>query len=121
MKLGNWTVVFEDKKIQKNTQNGTEKQYIQNDSFWNQSKFSNIWAIQYTGIETDTDQVEYRDNTPNSSYDSSILGNFQDFIDEFDKQHLLTLQNNWDNNNLENETSDEKITRLGARPTTYSS
>jgi hypothetical protein len=37
---------------------------------------------------------------------------------------LLTylLQSNWDNNNVEGETSEaQKITRLGARPTSYSS
>lgn len=122
MKKGNWTVVFDDKKIRKNLPDGSGiREYIQNDAFWNQDKFSNIWAIQYTGVDTDTDQVEYRDTTPNGSYDSSVLGNFQDFIDQFDQQHLLTLQNDWDNNNIPDETESEKIARLGARPTTYSS
>jgi hypothetical protein len=49
MKKGNWTIIFEDKKVIKN--NGAESgtgYYIFDDSFWNDSKFSNIWAIQYT-------------------------------------------------------------------------
>ena len=47
--------------------------------FWNQSKFSNIWAIQY-GTSNTSDEVEYRDGTPHSAYDSSVLGDINDFI-----------------------------------------
>ena len=92
MKKGNWTIIFEDKKIIKN--NGAESgtgYYVNDDSFWNDSKFSNIWAIQYTA-DDDTDQVEYRDTTPNSTYDSSVLGDIQQFIDKWDAEHLNLLQ-----------------------------
>ena len=46
---GNWTIVFEDKIIIKNFAEGANEgigYVISDDSFWNQSKFSNIWAIQ---------------------------------------------------------------------------
>jgi hypothetical protein len=43
------------------------------------------------------------------------------FINKWDAAHLATLQSNWDNNNVEGETSEQKIARLGARPTSYSS
>ena len=92
MKKGNWTIIFEDKKVIKN--NGAESgtgYYVNDDSFWNDSKFSNIWAIQYTA-DDDTDQVEYRDTTPNSTYDSSVLGDIQQFIDKWDAEHLNLLQ-----------------------------
>jgi hypothetical protein len=84
------------------------------------SKFSNIWAIQY-GATVPTDEVEYRDNTPHSAYADANLGDFNDFINKWDSAHLSKLQSDWDNNNIEGETSEQKITRLGARPTSYSS
>ena len=46
----NWTVVFEDKLIinQGVKIDGHPVCYhIDDDSFWNDSKWSNIWAIQY--------------------------------------------------------------------------
>jgi hypothetical protein len=88
--------------------------------FWSQSKFSNIWAIQH-GASVSTDEVEYRDNTPHSTYADANLGDFNDFINKWDSAHLATLQSNWDNNNVEGETSEQKITRIGVRPTSYSS
>ena len=88
--------------------------------FGHQSKFSNIWAVQY-GTSVTSDEVEYRDTTPHSSWADANLGNFQDFIDKWDSAHLLNLQSAWDDNNVEGETSEEKIERLGARPTSYSS
>ena len=118
----NWTVVFDDKLIikQKGDQAGTGYT-ITDDAFWSQSKFSNIWAIQH-GASVSTDEVEYRDNTPHSTYADANLGDFNDFINKWDSSHLATLQYNWDNNNnVEGETSEQKITRLGARPTSYSS
>jgi hypothetical protein len=114
---GNWTVVFEDRGIQK----GTGDQYIiEDDAFWNQSKFSNIWAIQY-GNSVVSDEVEYRDETPHSSYVDANLGDFSQFISKWDAAHLTRLQSDWDNSNVDGETEAEKITRLGARPTSYSS
>ena len=96
---------------------------IDNDSFWNDSKWSNIWAIQYVADNEDhNDTVEYRDTTPHATWTAANLGSFQSqFIDKWDAAHLAKLQADWDNNNVEGETAEEKVTRLGARPTSYSS
>ena len=117
----NWTVVFDDKLIikQKGDQAGTSYT-ITDDAFWSQSKFANIWAIQH-GASVSTDEVEYRDGTPHSTYADANLGDFNDFITRWDAAHLNVLQTNWDFNNVADETSEEKITRLGARPSSYSS
>tara|TARA_R100000908_G_scaffold16025_1_gene6025 strand:+ start:304 stop:678 length:375 start_codon:yes stop_codon:yes gene_type:complete len=118
-----WTVVFEDKCIIKNFAEGADEgvgYIISDDSFWTQSKFSNIWAIQY-GTSNPSDTVEYRDETPHSTWEDTNLGDFQDFITKWDAAHLTQLQSDWDNDNVENETEAEKIARLGARPTSYSS
>jgi hypothetical protein len=117
----NWTVVFDDKLIIKQKGDAAGTGYVINDdAFWFQNKFSNIWAIQH-GASVATDEVEYRDATPHSTYADSNLGDFNDFINKWDSAHLATLQSNWDNNNAEGETPEQKITRLGARPTSYSS
>ena len=116
---GNWTVIFDDRSIQK----GVGIQYIiEDDAFWNQSKFSNIWAIQY-GTSNTSDEVEYRDETPHSSFADANIGDISQFTNKWDAAHLAKLQSDWDSNNLkgETETEAEKITRLGVRPTTYSS
>jgi len=119
----NWTVVFEDKCIIKNYAEGATQgigYIISDDSFWSDSKFSNIWAIQH-GTSVSSDEIEYRDETPNSSYDDAGLGDISQFSSKWDEAHLSHLQNGWDNDNVEDETADEKIARLGARPTSYSS
>jgi hypothetical protein len=119
----NWTVVFDDKKIIKNYAEGADEgigYIISDDSFWSDSKFSNIWAIQY-GTSVSTDEVEYRDATSNSSYADANLGNISQFSNKWDAAHLVQLQSDWDNDNVDDETDAEKITRLGARPTSYSS
>ena len=125
----NWTIVFEDKIIIKNYAEGASEGIgykIDDDTFWNQSKFSNIWAIQY-GTSVSTDEVEYRDETPHSSFADANIGDISQFSSKWDSEHLARLQSNWDNNNIYNEdgtsaeTSEEKINRLGARPTSYSS
>ena len=116
-----WTIIMEDKKIIKST--GAEKgtaYVINDDSFWGQSKFSNIWAIQY-GTSTTSDEVEHRDGSSHIAYDESVHGSFQDFITKWDAAHLTQLQSNWDNDNVENETAEQKINRLGAKPTSFSS
>jgi len=120
-----WTVVMDDKLIIKagfdNGDGTTGRGYtINEDSFWNQSKFLNIWAIQYA-TPVASYQIEYKDTTPNSSYADADLGDFQDFISRWDSAHLTQLQSIWDNDNVDGETSEEKIARLGARPTSYSS
>ena len=128
----NWTVVFDDKLIIKKKGDAAGTNYtISDDAFWSQSKFANIWAIQH-GASVSTDEVEYRDGTPHSTYADANLGDFNDFITRWDSAHLSNLQSIWDSNNVSiedvenegsfiSETETEKITRLGARPTSYSS
>ena len=115
-----WTVVFDDKKIIKQSGDGAGPYNIIDNDFWGLAKFSNIWAIQY-GTANVNDQVEYRDETPHSSWDNANLGDFSDFINRWDAAHLSRLQEDWDNNNVDGETEEEKLSRLGARPTSYSS
>jgi len=121
---GNWTIVFEDKLIIKNYAEGASEcigyKILDDDAFWNDSKFSNIWAIQY-GNSIVSDEVEYRDGTPHSSYAEANLGDISQFSSKWDSKHLAQLQANWDNDNVQDETEAEKIARLGARPTSYSS
>ena len=119
-----WTVVFEDKKIIKQAGDAAGTTYeIDNDSFWNDTKWSNIWAIQYKDDDHDyNDSVEFRDTTPHCTWTNANLGNFRtQFVDKWDAAHLAVLQDNWDGNDVDGETADEKIARLGARPTSYSS
>jgi hypothetical protein len=130
-----WTVVFEDKMIIKQSGDGAGSYTITGqDSFWNDSKWSNIWAIQYVADNEDyNDTVEYRDTTPHATWTAANLGSFQDqFITKWDAAHLAKLQADWDNDNTgdvydsdgnltSSETESEKIARLGARPTSYSS
>ena len=118
-----WTVVFEDKLIIKQNGDGVGPHKINDDSFWNDSKWSNIWAIQYKVDNHDyNDTVEYRDDTPHATWTNANLGDFSSqFISRWDAAHLAHLQGQWDADNVEGETEAEKITRLGARPTSYSS
>ena len=125
----NWTIVFDDKIIIKNHAEGASEgigYVINNDSFWSDSKFSNIWAIQY-GNSITSDEVEYRDTAPHSSFSDANIGDINQFSSKWDLAHLTQLQSNWDNDNAvdedgnSTETESEKITRLGARPTSYSS
>lgn len=115
-----WTVVMDDQLIIKQVGDAAGTGYkIDDNAFWSQSAYSNIWAIQY-GTTPSSDEVEYRNTTPHSTWASTGLS-FQTFIDKWDAANLAQLQFNWDNNNVESETSAEKISRLGARPTSYSS
>ena len=116
-----WTVVFEDKLVIKQNGDaaGTGYNIVDND-FWGLAKWNNIWAIQY-GTSNPSDTVEYRDGTPHSTWEDANLGDFSDFTTRWDSAHLTQLQSNWDNDNVEGETADDKIARLGARPTSYSS
>ena len=125
----NWTVVFEDKTIIKQSGDSAGSYNISDDAFWSDSKFSNIWSIQY-GTSITSDEVEYRDDTPHSSYSDANIGDISQFSSKWDSVHLTKLQSNWDANNgdtyedgniIHTETDAEKITRLGARPTSYSS
>jgi hypothetical protein len=107
-----WVVVFDDKAVIKNFAEGADNgvgYVISDDDFWGLSKWSNIWAIQY-GTPNPNDTVLFRSG-----------GDFSDFISRWDAHHLSELQANWDNDNIEGETSEDKIARLGSRPTSYSS
>mgnify|MGYP001041498572 FL=1 len=118
-----WTVVFEDKMIIKQTGDNQGPYVINDDTFWNDSKWSNIWAIQYKDDDHEyNDTIEFRDETPHATWTAANLGDFQSqFIDKWDAAHLARLQADWDANNIDGETEAEKITRLGDRPTSYSS
>jgi hypothetical protein len=119
----NWTIVFDDKLVIKNYAEGADEGIgytISDDSFWSDSKFSNIWAVQY-GNSITSDEVEYRDSTPHSSFVDANIGDINQFTNKWDSAHLTQLQANWDNDNIDDETEAEKITRLGVRPTSYSS
>tara|TARA_E500000178_G_scaffold245778_1_gene242177 strand:+ start:558 stop:926 length:369 start_codon:yes stop_codon:yes gene_type:complete len=117
----NWTVVFEDKLVIKQSGDaaGTGYNIVDND-FWGLAKWNNIWAIQY-GTPNPSDTVEYRDETSHSTWEAANLGDFSDFTTRWDSAHLTQLQANWDDDNVEDETEADKIARLGARPTSYSS
>mgnify|MGYP003125272794 CR=1 FL=1 len=109
-----WTVIFEDQKVIKQSGDGAGSAYkISDNDFWGLSKWSNIWAIQY-GTSNPSDEVEYRDGTPHSTFASANLGDFQDFITRWDSAHLAQLQSDWDA-----DTRDES--EKGARPTSYTS
>ena len=109
----NWTIVFEDKLIIKQSGDGAGQYIIDDDAFWGQSKFSNIWAIQY-GTSNPSDTVEYRDETPHSTWEAANLGDFQDFISRWDSAHLAKLQSDWDDD-------ERPESEKGSRPTSYSS
>ena len=72
-----WTVVIDDKKVINpavTDANGHAVAYVISDSaFWSAAKFSNIWAIQY-GTSDSNNEVEFKDTTPHTAYDSSVLG-----------------------------------------------
>tara|TARA_Y100001973_G_C5207248_1_gene342493 strand:+ start:576 stop:962 length:387 start_codon:yes stop_codon:yes gene_type:complete len=122
-----WTVVFDDKIIinqtKKNADGHSIGYIINDDAFWNDSKWSNIWAIQYKDDNLDyNDTVEHRDGTPHKTWNEANLGDFRlQFVDKWDVAHLAQIQADWDNDNVEGESEAEKIARLGARPTSYSS
>jgi hypothetical protein len=116
-----WTVVFEDKLVIKQSGDAAGTGYeIVDDDFWGLAKWNNIWAVQY-GTSNPSDTVEYRDGTPHSTWEDANLGDFQDFITKWDSAHLAQLQSNWDNDNVDDESESDKIARLGARPTSYTS
>jgi len=118
----NWTIVFDDKMVIKNHAEGANEGVgykIDDDAFWATTDFQNIWAIQ-SGTSNTSDEVEHRDDTPHCSLSDKGV-DMQQFIDRWDAAHLTQLQTNWDNNNVDGESEADKIARLGARPTSYSS
>ena len=119
----NWTIVFDDKCVIKNYAEGASEgigYVISDDSFWSDSKWSNIWAVQH-GTSNTSDEVEHRDSTAHCSWEDANLGDINQFITKWDSAHLAKLQADWDNDNVDGETEAEKIARIGARPTSYSS
>jgi hypothetical protein len=141
MKIGKWSIIVPDKIIAKQYSEGEGVSlwfYIRDESFWRDNLALNIKAIQYTGDNSDTQQVEYNDG----SLHSHFTGDIKKFADEWDKAYLLKLQNDWDRANLtillnsndpgfnsqspdikqyRDETEEEKIARIGNRPTSYAS
>ena len=126
----NWTVVFEDKMIIKQSGDAAGTSYtIDDNAFWATTAFQNIWAIQ-SGTSNVSDEVEHKDGTAHCSLADKGI-DIQLFINKWDSAHLTQLQSDWDNNdgntydaegNITNtESESEKITRLGPRPTSYSS
>jgi hypothetical protein len=121
-----WTVIFDDKKVIKQSGDAAGPYEIVDNDFWGLAKWNNIWAIQY-GTSNPSDTVEYRDDTPHSTWEDANLGDFQDFITRWDSTHLARLQSDWDDDNVIDaegniiESESDKIARLGARPTSYSS
>ena len=112
----NWTVVFEDKCVIKNYAEGANQgigYVISDNSFWSDSKFSNIWAIQHATSVT-SDEVEYRDTAPHSSFADANSGDISQFSSRWDTAHLAQLQSDWDDDGRD---ESEK----GSRPTSYSS
>ena len=114
--IGNWTVVFEDKKIVNQTVlndlgHGTGYK-IDDDAFWNKPEFANIWAIQKDAPNIN-DEVEHRDDKHHCSLSDEGI-DFQQFIDRWDVAHLAQLQADWD-------SDDRDESEKGPRPTSYSS
>jgi hypothetical protein len=126
-----WGVVFDDKKVYnhsvKTDGHATCYKILGDDAFWSQARFSNLWSIQF-GNAVVEDQVEYRDETPHSAFDAATHGDFNEFITRWDVAHLAEIQKVWDeDNNFTDtdppvqETAEQKINRLGARPTSFTS
>jgi hypothetical protein len=86
---------------------------IDNDSeFWNNVD-SRIHAIQYhsDGLK----QIEY--NNPRENVVITDVSEIQKYIDRFNlTEQTYQSQIAWDNNNINGETLEQKITRLGPRP-----
>ena len=95
------------------------QELFNDDAFWATTAFQNIWAIQ-SGTSNSSDEVEHKDSTPHCSLADEGI-DFQQFVTKWDSVHLAHLQGEWDADNVEGETEAEKITRVGARPTSYSS
>ena len=125
-----WTVIFDDKQIINQSiknEDGWPQRYIidNDDAFWSDAKWNNIHAIQFIDDDNDhNDCVEYVPGTlgRNTSWAEANLGSFRDqFIVKWDAAHLARLQKDWDDDNGEGETPEQKINRLGNRPTSFTS
>ena len=111
------TVIPSDKQIYLET---SDTQYpnrrchvIDNDSeFWNNVD-SRIHAIQYhsDGLK----QIEY--NNPREDVIITDISILNKYIERFNlTEQTYQSQLSWDNNNVKDETPEQKVTRLGSRP-----
>jgi hypothetical protein len=108
----NWTVVFEDKIIIKNYDLKELMKVLviklMMILFGINLNFL-IFGLFNTGTSNTSDEVEYRDETPHSSFGQmqtlEILVNLHLI---WDAAHLAQLQSNWDNDNVDGETEAEK-------------
>tara|TARA_R100000458_G_C8235085_1_gene215669 strand:- start:511 stop:900 length:390 start_codon:yes stop_codon:yes gene_type:complete len=122
-----WTVVFKDKRvINQSVKNdvGSSTAYKIDSIDWDNAKFADVHAIQYIPDGDHDNCVEMTPGTfgRNKTWAEANLGDFQtQFIDKWDAEHLSYLQAVWDDNNVPSETAEQKINRIGARPTSYSS
>jgi len=133
-----WTVIFPDKRVTcqgvKNSTGYPTTYVIDNDSFWSDSKWNDINAIQFIDDGNDhNDCVEMIPGTfgRNKTWAESALGDFRSqFIAKWDVAHLAQLQADWDadviitTNDDGSETTEseaDQITRKGSRPTSYTS
>ena len=86
---------------------------IDNDSeFWNNVD-SRILAIQYhsDGLK----QIEYKN--PREDVVITNVSTIQKYVDRFNlTEQTYQSQLAWDNNNIEGETLEQKVIRLGSRP-----
>jgi hypothetical protein len=113
-----WTVVFEDRCVIKNTGAEAGTGYIIDDAaFWATTAFQNIWAIQ-SGTSNSSDEVEHRDGTAHCSLADEGIE-----MSQFITRDNLRIEDpeGEDPPVFRDETEAEKIARLGARPTSYSS
>jgi len=117
-----WTVIFPDRRVTcqgvKNSNGYPTTYVIDNDSFWSDSKWNDINAIQFIDDGNDhNDCVEMIPGTfgRNKTWAEAALGDFRSqFIDKWDVAHLAQLQADWD--------ADERPeSEKGSRPTSYTS
>jgi len=111
------TVIPSDKQIYLET---SDLQYpnrrchiIDNDSeFWNNVD-TRIHAIQYHS----DGQKEFELKNPSENIVITDISTIQKYIDRFNlAEQTYQAQLAWDKNNVQGETSEQKITRLGPRP-----
>jgi hypothetical protein len=111
------TVIPSDKQIYLETSDtqfpNRRCHVIDNDQeFWN-SVDSRILAIQYhsDGLK----QIEYKN--PREDVVITDISIIQKYVDRFNlTEQTYQSQLSWDSNNVQGETKEQKITRLGPRP-----
>jgi hypothetical protein len=109
------TVIPLDKQIYLETsdvQYPVRRCHVIDSEFWN-SVDPRIIAIQYhsDGLK----QIEYKN--PREDVLITDISTIQKYVDEFNlAEQKYQSQLSWDNNNVQGETSEQKISRLGPRP-----